>query len=128
MRSTHHAPWKSRELRAKVFPKAFHGLPEQQPAIGVSRGSMSPGWYMWREGPNLVACEDVGALDVAVHNTLLVEVCQPLQHLHDVHRREALRERAKLGRADDVGQAALLHVLQDDVQVALCLEGACHRA
>ena len=73
---------------------------------------------------HLLGGEDVCALDVPVHHALLVQVLQARQHLGDVHGHERLREHAELVGFDDAGQRAVVHVLQDDVQMRAGLEGA----
>ena len=50
--------------------------------------------------------EDVGALDVAVYDTLVMEVHEPFEDLRDVHPDKRLRELAKL-LADVVERAVL---------------------
>ena len=70
---------------------------------------------------DLQSGQNVGTLDVPVHNALLVEVRQALQDLGNVHRHQGLWEGAVLVRLDDAGQRPILHVFQDDVQVRACL-------
>jgi len=62
---------------------------------------------------HLFGCEDVSALDVAVHDALLVEVLQPLEHLGYINGRELLVQCPAL--LDDTRQGAILHEFQDDV-------------
>lgn len=50
--------------------------------------------------------EDIRALDIAMDNTLVVQVHQTLQDLRDIHRYEVFWELAKL--LDDVVEGSIL--------------------
>jgi len=80
--------------------------------------------------------EDVGALDVAMNNTLVVQIDEPFQHLRDVHCHQVFRKLSEsLG---DVVQRTILTepkgislekireetmvLLKDDVEKLACLD------
>jgi hypothetical protein len=56
----------------------------------------------------IFVCEDVGAFDVAVYNTLVMQINKPVQNLRDVDRDETLRELAKAFA--DIVQRAILAI------------------
>ena len=70
----------------------------------------------------LFCCQDIGALDVSMNNPLVMQVCQTLQHLSNVHCNQGLWKGTKLGWLDDAGQRPVLHEFQYDVQVTSGLE------
>ncbi len=70
----------------------------------------------------LFGCQDIGALNVSMHNSLVVQIGQTLQHLSYVYCYKGLWKGTKLGWLDDAGQRSILHKLQYNVQVRPCLE------
>ena len=71
--------------------------------------------------------EDVGALDVAVHDAARVQKREAPQELLDVHFRQSLRQRAELVRFHQRRQRAVLRELENHVHVLVVLHHAAKR-
>jgi hypothetical protein len=56
----------------------------------------------------IFVCEDVGSLNVAVYNTLIMQINKPIQNLRNIDRDETLGELAKA--FTDIVQGAILAI------------------
>jgi hypothetical protein len=56
----------------------------------------------------IFVCEDVGAFDVAMYDTLIMQINKPMQNLRNIDRDETLRELAKA--LADIVQRAILAI------------------